>query len=228
LAIRGRKYALSTDGGPLGDRTEDETLEGDGRFIGPPQGANKWRYLWAYDTDKNIVAMWRVSDGNEKVWGTASQMSSKIVALDRKQQLNRVSNAEFRIISAEMMRREDASLASMQDYLETMKDEATRRLDKLVADYADEKVVPVLLRRLGDLERGVVPFDFKARPGTPPEIVERQMAGSILSQTFKQLMSRDDVEGWLASKGFDTSLVDSQAVGWAMDDAYEAAAKYLP
>jgi len=224
LAIRGRKYVLSTDGGPLGDREDDDSLEDTGdqaRLISPPQGANKWRYLWAYDTDKNIVAMWRVSDGNEKVWGSSRQLSSKVLVLDRKGQLNRVAHNEFKAIEAEMTRRADLALDALRDSVERMKDDETRQLDRQVSSYFQKKVLPVLIRKVSDLEQGVVPFNYKARPGTPPEVARQQMVGTIISQTFQQLMTYSDVEGWLAQQGL--RQVDSQNLQWAIDDCYDEA-----
>src|SRR5271167_4401196 len=70
LEIGGHHYALSTDSGPLmGDIAEALTPQGEGgaRLIHSP-GSNRWRYLWAYDTDNDVVAMWRASDGDEKLY----------------------------------------------------------------------------------------------------------------------------------------------------------------
>ena len=101
LTIGGKHYALSTDSGPLmGDLAEILTPEensGGARVIHGP-GGNKWRYLWAYDAENDTVAMWRASDGDEKLYDTGKHAGTYLVRLTKKGQLNRVTPQEFKAI----------------------------------------------------------------------------------------------------------------------------------
>lgn len=230
FTIGGHKYVLSTDGGPLGDRADDDLMEdlsSGAKFIPAPQGTNKWRYLWVYDTQKNIVAMWRVADGNEKAWGTARDFARKLPVLEKKGQLNRVSGSEFRAIEAEMTRRADAALEAMRDSLESMKDEQTRQLDKLLLRYFEKVGLPILMRKFKEVQQGVVPFGFVARPGSQIPVVH-QALNFVVSQLFRQEMSQDRIEGWLKQQGFDLSRLDSQTLEWAIQDVLDVAYEYLP
>ena len=234
LTIGGRKYVLSTDGGPLGDREDDASMEESplgARLIKAPEGANKWRYLWAYDTDRQTIAMWRVSDGNEKLDDSARSQQGRIVALEKKGQLNRVTSGEFRAIEKEMRRREDEALRQMQESLEEAKSGAERRLGALVGEYFDGKVLPLLLRGLEDVQRGVVPIGFK--PFGPAEDGDeawllRQRSSHVMGKLFQRLMTVDQVEAWLIEQGFDLGMVDPQSVQWAIDDVRDRAVEYLP
>lgn len=231
LLIGGRKYVLSTDGGPLGDREEDEALQdiyGD-RIILPPAGANKWRYLWAYDTDRQLVTMWRVSDGDEKLQDSARSQQSRLITLDKRGQLNRVTNEEFRKIEKEMGRRSDDTLEAMKATLEAAKSEADRELDRLVRAYFEEKVLPKLLRGLREVREGVTPLGFRPHtPTTREDALLRMKSSYVMSEVFRREMSLDDVEAWVRAKGFNLDLVDPQDLGWAIDDVRDDAVKYLP
>lgn len=234
LTIGGRKYALSTDGGPFGDREDDDLMEESplgARLIRPPSGSNKWRYLWVLNTDRKNVVMWRVSDGDEKLEDSARSQQARIVALEKKGQLNRVTDSEFRKVDAEMRRRGADLLKSLQDGLEASKDEATRLHDRLVGEFYESKVLPTLLRELRAVREGAVPIGF--RPHGPAlegdeEWLLRQRSSHVLGNVLRRLMPVEAVEKWLVSEGFDLGLVDIQATEWAVQDVYDKAAKLLP
>lgn len=234
IPIGGRKYVLSTDGGPLGDR-EDDDLMGDSplgaRLIRPPSGADKWRYLWCFDTDRKTLTMWRVSDGNEKLSMSASSAQAKIVALEKKGQLNRVTHDEFSKVEREMREREQDQLAAMQMYVESMKSDATKQLDRLVRDYFEETVLPKLLRGLKAVRNGVTPIGFRPfGPATEGDAawLLRQKSSHVMGEVFRVEMPEPKVEAWIRAKGFDLELVGNQDLQWAIDDVRDSAAQYLP
>jgi len=238
IAISGKKYVLSTDGGPLGDREDDDDMgwfgRGDGegggaRVIKTPQG-NKWKYLWAYDTEKQYLAMWRVTDGSEKLYNSARSEQARIIKLDKKGQLNRVTNAELRKIEAEMRKREQDAIEAMERSVEEAKEESTKEMDRLVQVFFERFVESKLNRALDQVEKGVVPMGFKPfGPGeTDPEARSRQMASYVLGQVFSAEMSLAKVEKFLQSQGVDTDA-EGQWVQWAIDDVRDKASDvFLP
>jgi hypothetical protein len=230
VTIAGKKYNLSTFGGfVLGDREDDDLEESyqGARLIRPPPGANKWRYLWVFDTEKSIVAMWRVSDGNEKDWGPSSSQMSTVVSLERKGQINRVSNAEFRKIEAEMRKREHETIEALQKSVEDNKSQLTKEVDKLVEDYFESHVAPKLDRAISSVERGATPlgFDYNERI---PSTKKHQMISFAFYQTMKSEMPMNAVLKYLTSKGVDVDEA-GQWVDWAIQDVNEKAyAAYVP
>ena len=234
LAIGGRKYVLSTDGGPLGDRVDDDLMEDSplgARLIRPSAEANKWRYLWAYDTDRQTLTMWRVSDGNEKTSASASSKQAQIVALDKKGQLNRVTNEEFRRIEKEMRRREDDTMDALKASIESMKSDAVKELDALVREFFEKKVYPILMRRLDEVRRGITPIGFRPDPLDADDDENwrlRRQSSHVLVDTFRRLMSEEQVEAWLTQKRFPLDLIHNQDIQWTIDDVRDDAVKYLP
>jgi hypothetical protein len=234
IPIAGRKYVLSTDGGPLGDREYDpppgiERGEGGARVITGPQGT-KWKYLWAYDIDKQFLAMWRVSDGNEKMGGSARNEQGRIVRLEKKGQLNRVTHEEFRQVEAEMRQREADTIRELQKVVEESKDDAIQAVDKYTREFFSKNVESKLQRALADIDRGVVPIGFKPfGPGEDdPAWKRRQMFSHVLRKVFEREMPLAKVEGYLTSKGVNVEEA-GQWVEWAIGDVRDAAIeKYLP
>lgn len=237
LTIVGRKYALSTDGGPLGDRDDEGDHgwagrgDGDGgaRLIVTPQTGSKFKYLWAYDTDKQYLAMWRASDGNEKFGGRAASEQARIVKLDKKGQLNRVTNVEFRAVEAYMRRLEDEALREMERLVEDSKDESTKQVDRLVREFYERFVESKLMRALDSVERGAVPLGFKPfGPSEDQDAKKRQAMSFVLGQVFQREMSLEKVEDYLRGKGVDVEYA-GQWIDWAIGDVRDAVSeKVLP
>ena len=231
LTIGGRKYALSTDGGPLGDREEDddqpEVGEGGAQLIQGPAGT-KWRYLWVYDTEKQVVAMWRATDGNEKVWGSARSEMQTILKLDKKGQLNRVTTAECRKVEAHMQDLASDLLESMKRIIEDSKDDRGRGIDKAIKGLF-EKLRPTLERELDAVRQGATPMGFKP---FSPENVERQAMTFVIGQFFRRNLDTDKVLAAIAPKipSLDPELAGHyQDVQWAIDDVRDGAFdEYLP
>lgn len=219
LAIGGKRYVLSTDGGMLGDREDDAALQqelGD-RVIMPPADANKWRYLWAYDTDKQVVAMWRVSDGSEKHWGPARGDTQTILKLDKKGQLNRVPTAEFSKIEAHMKTTEKEHEAALVQIIEENKGERERAIDRELAAMW-KKLAPQLMAELAAVKQGAVPLGFKP---FRPEGVERQAATFVIGQFFQRHFDYNKTVKALAAKipTLNPELAGHyQDVMWAIDD----------
>lgn len=219
ISIGGTKYALSTDGGILGDREDDAAMaeQYGERVIMPGPEADKWRYLWAYDTDKQVVAMWRVSDGSEKHWGPARSASATIAKLDKKGQMNRVSTADFAKIDAFMKAREKEHEESLRQFLEESKDGRQKAIDReLAAIWA--KLLPKLKAELAAVAQGATPIGFKP---FRPENVERQAATYVIGEFFRRNLDIEDVLKTLTAKipSLDPELAGHyQDVVWAIDD----------
>lgn len=232
VEIGGHHYVLSTDSGPLaGDLAERfEAPEGGARVIGPPEHANKWKFLWAYDTDNQVLAMWRVSDGDEKVWESAKHAGSTIVKLDKKGQLNRVGGSEFHQIEAWMHKRTEETIEALKESVEANKDATEKELDRLVREYFEKHVAHHMERALADVAKGATPIGFKPHdPKAQHVSLVRQASVYVIGQILKRMMSEAKVEEYLRQHKFDTAAVHNQALEWAIGDVRdEAFEKYLP
>ena len=118
-------------------------------------------YLWVYDLDSSTVVMWRVSDGDEKFWGSANSSADIIARLEKRGQLNRVTNSEFRKIELEMKRRYHETMEALEKSVAESKDELTKQVDKLVEEFFEDHVAPKLERAISSVERGVTPLGFE-------------------------------------------------------------------
>ena len=166
ITIAGKKYNLSDYIGPMGSDIEESAKQGPARMIVNPH-ANKWRYLWVYDLDKSTVIMWRASDGDEKFWGSANSNADVIARLDKKGQINRVSNSEFRRVEADMKRRYQETMAALERSVAESKDELTKQVDKLVEEFFESHVAPKLERAISSVERGATPLGFELNERIP-------------------------------------------------------------
>lgn len=219
VTVAGKKYALSTDGGPLGDREDDDLEESPlgARVIRVPAG-NKWKYLWVYDTDKRILAMWRVSDGNEKLQGSANTYQHYIFRLEKKGQLNRVSNAEYRKIDTLMQRQADQVQDAMLREVEEGKSGEIREVDLLVREFFDKYVASKIQAALRGIAQGATPLGFK--PFGDPEDLLRQKSSFIFGQIVQREMSIPKVVDYLRDKGVDVEEA-GQWIDFAVQDVIE-------
>lgn len=228
IEIGGKKYALSPDGGPLGN-PDDEGPEwsGGARLVrGPSHG--EFKYLWVYDTDKQIVAMWRAHDGNEKVFDRAQHQMARIVRLDKKRQINRVSTAEFHKIEAAMRKRAADNERGLREWVEREKTRFQRDVDARTQEFFDRQVAPRLDRAIADIDSGLTPLGFKPHNVDLP--VRRQMIAFVMGRIFKQDFTPEKVERYLKEHGLDPDAPerDNQAAYWAIGDVQEKAfEKYL-
>ena len=228
VTLGGKKYALSADGGPLGDQLEALSGGGEGgaQVVGVPDSMRPepYRFLWAYDTEDGSVAMWRVTDGNSKVWGSADGFVEKIVALDRRGELNRVTSAEMAKLDRAMRKKERDQLQSMKKWLAENATEYQTFVDKVAWDVFHRDVEPGIKKRLHDAKRGVVPFGFKVdesqldyRPR------DRQLSAHILTEEMEKY-TVGLIEDEVRSRGIDPDAPghDIQAAYWAMNDVAQA------
>lgn len=225
ILIAGVKYVLSTYWpGVMGDISEElPETEGGARVI-RQEDMDPWKYLWAYDTDKQILAMWRVSDGNNKEWGNARTASRTIVALEKKGQLNRVDNAQFRRIEAEMSKLERDYGASLEKWVDELKDDFQRRVDVLVQEYFDKSVRPVMDRAVANVDAGATPIGFKPSEGSSFPL-ERQMKSFVTSNIYNNLFTLDKIDAYVQAQGVDLESGDIQATQWAQGDVWLEYAK---
>lgn len=221
VLIAGTKYVLSTHWpGVFGDLTEEIREEEGGARIIRQDDMDPWKYLWVYDTEKQTLAMWRVSDGNNKEWGSArsSTAARTILLLDKKGQLNRVDHTQFQRISSEMDKLEREHEESLERWVEETKDDFQRRVDVLVREYFDKVVRPVMDRAVASVESGAVPIGFKRTEGGFP--VERQMKSYVTSRIYNDLFSLDKIDEYVQSRGVDLNSGDIQATQWAQGDVW--------
>lgn len=234
IEIGGHHYALSTDSGPLaGDLAEELTpTEGEGgaRLIAPPPHANKWRYLWAYDTDNQVLAMWRVSDGDEKVYDNAKHQGTQIIRLEKKGQLNRVDAAGFHQIDGFMHRRTQDTIDELKRIVQENKGDAEKTVDLLAHNFFEKNVAHHIEHAISNIERGAIPLGFKPYdPKGDAVSIKRQACSFVIGQIFKKEMTEAHLEAYLRQHKFDLDSVHNQVIEWALgdirDEAYE---RYLP
>ncbi len=225
VRIGNKTYVLSTDGGPLGDREDDEDLERAPAPL-PSPSANKWRYLWALDTDKQVVAMWRARDGSEKVWSPAVDEQVTLAKLLSAGQLNRVRTAEFLRIHTYMTQVDLETTQALRKIAEESKDPIERAIAReLHAFYEREK--PVLARQVAAVLAGVIPIGFHPHSA---ERLTQQALSHVIGQFFARTLSASAALKVVVDKvaGFDVTE-HTQDVVWGLDDlrdrAYE---EFLP
>jgi len=224
VTIGGRKYALSADGGPLGDQLESLADEGGARLVDIPafMKPEPYRFLWAYDTEDGSVSMWRVTDGNMKVWGSAKSFSSKIVALDRKGEINWVTSAEMTRLNQAMQKKEREQLRSLQKWLAENASEYQKLVDQVAWDVFNNDIKPGIDRRLSEAKRGVVPPGFK-EDEHKYRSREEQLRSHILTEELSAFTT-EAIENEVRSRGVDPDAKghDIQAAYWALNDVMQA------
>lgn len=218
IAIGGRKYALS-DYWSMMEGLEESN---DPRLILPEGPTNKFRYLWAFDTDKRILGMWRVSDGDEKAFGRENQHSRDLVVLEKKRQLNRVTNEEFRGIERFMKGRQADALAAMKKYLEENADEWDRESKRLVEEFFKKSIEPKILAKFREIDQGVIPFGFKPNESHRPPLEAAKM--HVAMAIFGKEFTLKAVDDFVRTKGIDPDNPpgDIQALDWARHDVMDA------
>jgi hypothetical protein len=229
IKIHGDKYYLSNDGGPLGTPEDHAELAGNPRVIMGP-GSDKFKYLWVLDTDRKTVVMWRAHDGNEKVWERASSMAHKIVQLDKKGQLNRVTHEEFLVIERAMLSSAHDNEAALKQYIADNESDVQKQVNELTQQYFDTHVLPEIETGLEAVRNGATPFGWKPFGG-PEADPERQKMTSVMSSIMGKLFTVPKVELFLKKHGIDLDApgADIQAAEWAVNDVlYAAYDRYLP
>ena len=231
ITISSVKYTLSTHGGPLGDlaEPEDPSWAGSAKVI-RMQSDNPWKFLWVYDTDRQMVAMWRVTDGNNKVWGPAQSEAMSVVKLDRKGQINRVTHDIFVKIESAMHKLERVYMAELERYIAESKTDFQHQVDALVQEYYETVVEPRIIKEVGDVNKGAIPFGFKPNPDSSfPQ--DRQRINFVMSRIYDTLFTSQKIHVFLKAHGvdMDNPQGDIQAAYWAQNEIWENAMdKYYP
>lgn len=218
VAIGGKKYALS-DFFPAFDVTEEDL--GGARLI--TVGERRHSFLWAYDMDKKFVAMWRLSDGEEKAGGSASHYTSEVVALERKGQLNRVTHEEFRAIERFMAEQQRDALAAMNKYLEENADDWDRKSKEIAKELFEAKFLPRILAKFKEVEQGVRPLGFKVNEHLLGHRSAEDQAKLFVAMQILKDYTPKAVDDAARSKGFDPDNPPGsiQALDWAQKDAID-------
>ena len=227
VTIAGSKYNLSDYSGFGGGLGDDELGDGGGaRVIRLPSG-NKWRYLWVYNTDRQDLTMWRASDGDEKFYNSARSETSLIVRLEKKGQLNRVSNQEYRKIEKAMQRQYEETLRHLEETVENLKDDFQREVDHHVWDYYNRSFKPKIEKAVAEVRAGATPFGFKPF-GPPGEDKTRQKITYVASRALEDFTA-EKVEAYLRRKGVDVDNPnhDPQATYWAVTEVKDKAIQAL-
>lgn len=215
VLIHGRKYSLSNYW-PMMSDVEEMAPEGGGGARLINVGGGRFRYLWVYDTDRKIVAMWRYSDGDEKVHERDSTAKHHIYALEKKGQLNRVTHDEFVAVEREMSRRQDDTIRALKKTIEENATEWDHRVKDILKKWFDDRVRPEMDRKIAEFEKGVLPFGFKSVVDDP-RTRERQARGFIMSQVltvFSEARAYQHVTDEVGFDAYEPPDGDQQAVQW--------------
>lgn len=229
IKIQGRTFVLSTYGDAMGDAADnrdEDAPEGGARLI-RMRPSNPWRYLWAYDPDQHLVAMWRVSDGDEKTAGRDSSFTRELAMLEKRKQLNRVDRASFDLISRYMRKQNDDTLESLRKHIEENASEEEKKIAPLLRDYFKKKVEPEFQKLMKRWESGVKPFGFKPDHDSAFP-VQRQLASWTSHMVMKDVWTLDLLEKYVEDQGVNMALLGNQDVDFAMKDIwYEEGAELL-
>lgn len=196
--------------------------------VGEP---DKFRYLWAYDVESKRVGMWRVSDGDEKVIGSDRQMSSEVLELQRRGQLNRVTGAEMAGIERHMGKSQVDTIQSLKASIASNKTDLDRRLDEKLKERVRDLVLPKYTELVSAISSGVVPLGFKpfgdAKAGTAAW--RRQAASHVLGKLWSSEMSERVVEVWLRREKFPVDGLGNQDLQFALSLMFDdVAGEWLP
>jgi len=222
VVIGEKRFALSDHFGFLQGMIGEPAPDGGGARLIECDG-NRFRYVWALDTERKQIGMWRVSDGDEKAAGSLVHFGSDIVKLERTRQLNRVTAAEFDALTELMRERVKETLESLRASIrrnESAWDVEARRIAREV--YAKE-IAPTVERRWAEIDAGVLPIGFKLRE-FGPRSPRTQRRLFVLVQGLASF-TRSMVDAGARAAGYDPENPpdggDFQALDWARNDVIE-------
>lgn len=226
VTINGKKYVLSDVWGAVGDLVD---ALGGGQPGGPTvhEGPKRYSFLWAYDTERRMVAMWRWSDGSSKLYGKAGPYMRDIHQLMKKGQLNRVTTAEMKTLERAMVRKEQDFVQQMKEDLAAQASTFEKMIGKLVRDFFKKKVEPKVLAQWVIIDQGVLPDGFRPQErllDIKPAEMQAKMhaAGEIFEREF----SLDKIEEYITEEfdglnPLDNPEVDSQLAYWERNDVID-------
>lgn len=225
IKINGNTYALSDYAGSmLSDYGDDDEDSGGAQIIRGPAHSQPYRYLWIYDSDRGDLGMFRVTDGSEKVWGRAYRMVREIMLLDRKGELNRVSNAEALSITRAMRKKEDEASSDLKSWAKELETDYQRFVNQVAADVFEAEIVPEIERRVAEVNQGVVPFGFQVVESllNHGKSAEEQARGHVVTQALEGFTT-EMIDDEIRRRGVDPDEGDIQASYWALNDIREEA-----
>lgn len=224
IRINGREYVLSNYWPTMGlhggaENTPADESEFGARVIRPPaEELHRHRYFWAYDTEKQYVAMWRVSDWDEKAGGHTRHFVNELRALNKLGQLNQVTHQEMEALERFARTKQQEHLREMQQSIKENESQFQKLVNQGTLDLFNRVYRPKIDAQLKDAARGVVPISFEYRP-TFYKSKEDQMRNHIVGEVLHKDMTLDKVEAYLKAKGLDVANSrDFQAASWALND----------
>jgi len=231
LSVAGRRYVLS-DHFPFtySEGEEQQPSGGGARLI---MGPAKKRYLWAYDTDEQTIAAWRVSDGDDKAWGDAKHYISDIIELDRRKQLNRVTHQQFQQLDAFFRRRYQQAVESLKAYAQELSSDWEKQAKRILQDYFNKYVLPMIERRWQQIRQGAHPFGFTVNKNLLRYRTARHqaftfVADQVINNEFTQLKAYDIVRRRTGIDPYEPPEGDPQAVEWAYQELREEFYERIP
>lgn len=229
VSIHGRKYTLS-DYWPAMSGLIEGLGAGGAKVIGPPEHEDpisgvlaKFKYLWAYDTDRMVVQMWRYHDGNHKVYGKAGQLRRELLHLQKKGQLNHVTNAEMRDLERWANSKQDEELESLKRWVEENKTDLEHRVEDMAQDWFDRKMMPKIEAGWDKVRRGWRPPGFKVRESLLEFKDEEQQAMmAVVDDVLKTDFTYKALDQYVSDQfgGLDVNEMggDSQLTYWIYND----------
>lgn len=216
VLIHGRKYALSDYFPMMDDLQEALAPEQGGGARLVDMGSGRYSYLWVYDTDRKIVAMWRYSDGDEKYHSRAAISERYIYVLEKKGQLNRATHEEFVQVEREMVKRQEDTIRALKKTIEENATEWDRRVRSILEQWFKDRIRPEMDRKLAEYHSGVLPFGFKS-DDQDPRSKERKVRSFIMTQVltvFSEARAYQHVTDEVGFDAYEPPDGDQQAVQW--------------
>lgn len=227
ITLAGQKYALSDYAGHMRAEILEEEQEGQeemGAMLIELDHPEPFRFLWLFDEDHKKVAMFRVTDGDEKAFGSASYFQRDILRLESKGELNRVSAQELDRITKIMRAKEREHAQALEALVKEMETPYQKQVNEIAQQVFDREIAPVLKRKLREAEMGVVPFGFQLNDRILNHADRAQQIRSHVLTTVLQDFTTDLVEMEMRKRGVDPEAPgrDIQAAYWAVNDIQDA------
>lgn len=202
VEVEGRRYKVSNIWSELGEPDPE-----------------RHRYLWAVDRETGAVAMWRISDGEEKVSGPAREVRD-VAEVRAAGQLNVMSSEAFAQLSAAMARRNDLAVEALAEYARTLGGDYQARVNAAARAFYEERVAPEVERAVAASAAGVEPVGFiysealAGRGRSREDQARVQLVGAVLQAKLTPAA----VEAYLSETGILDPDGDNQAAYWAVGD----------
>ena len=228
VRIRGGLYYRS-DFFPMLDSVMDdlaggEETEGGAQLIDMARTEkSRFRYLWLLDTERNILVMWSIREGNEKTYDHTPS-PTVVRALDKKMQLNRVNTRTFKEIEAFMDRRAQATMRALKKTVKNLETDYQRQANGLVEEFFNEEFRPKLDQAMRIANGDTSILGFTPNMGIIEHYDLKRQRRSFLYEKIMSGFTVQTAEKYAVDHGFDLDAGDNQAVYWAVNDIIMGAA----